>query len=324
MAAKRTTKQRKKNGGGRGPPPGPRRGGSTMIPRPLSSQLDAQAAAYAHLLNDPCGAKLSHPVYAGGEGGYLMRVESDAIISNGADTGSMGYWCPGNPINGIATMATQALQVVSDTAVIALTSVVTPPGKTWLIANAAAVRCVSACIQVSFPGKELDRSGFVGLGQSTYGRFSSAAGFSTSGLRTLAERVRRMPDGLVEIKLIPNLSSANYVDPNGGGGAADLGMPTLFWSVFGVPPNTGIRIRAVAVYEWLPQSGVGLTLPNAATTSESRNTLNDVLRSMKSWGDWAYSGFHDAADAATSLIGAARAGRALVRGSARAGALLLA
>lgn len=280
--------------------------------------LDAAAVAYARLLANPCAARMTHPLYLGGQGGYLFRAESDQIIANGAtELGCLGFWSPGNMITGNNTALITNEAVATNTLGTALVA----PGRTFLTANAAAARCVSACIQISFPGTEFNRSGFVALGQSTYSRLSNGT-YNTAVMRTLAEKVRRMPDGDVEVRLVPNLTSETYVNPNGG----DLsdGMPGLFFSVFGVPPSTGIRIRMVAVYEWLPKESVGMTLPNAATVADSKHTMNDVLRSMRSWGDWMYEGFEETAHAVSSLVGAARAGQALVRGTARAGALLLA
>lgn len=293
------------------------------VPRPPGGvSLDAQAAAYARLLSDPCGAKLSHPIYAGGEGGYLIRVENDQVINNGAtDLGAMGYWCPGSMSTTSIPTGISSGPVVNDTALQPLSSaVLNSPGRVFFQSNASAVRCVSACIQLSFPGTELNRSGFVALGQGTFGGLASSS-HSTSTLRTMAERVRRMPDGQVEIRLVPNLESATYSSVLGA--ADSQGLPALFFSVWGIPPSTGVRVRMVAVYEWLPQRSAGLTLPSSLTTSESRNTLNDVLRAMKGWGDWAYEGFHEAANAVSSVIGAARAGQGLVRGTLRAGSLLM-
>lgn len=295
------------------------------IPRgPSTSGLDAQGAAYARLLADPCAAKLAHPLYAGGEGGYLMRVESDQIINNAAtDVGSFGYWCPGAVATGSLTTGISATFVTSDTASQAVTSTaLTAPGKAWLLANAGAARCVAACLQISFPGAELNRSGIVAVGQANYGKFTSNS-FSPSELRTMAERVRRMPDGMVEIRLVPNFDSQGYSTPNSSV-SDDKGLPALFFSVFGIPVNTGIRVRLVAVYEWIPSQGEGITLPSAMTTSESRNSLNDVLRVMKGYGDWAYGGFTEAAGTMSSLYGAASAGRALIRGTRAAGYALMA
>lgn len=299
----------------------------TTVARSLRPQLDAAAAAYARLLADPCGAKMVSPVYSGGTGGYLLRVETDQIVNNGAtDVGSMGYFCPGNISSSTqGAVGLSATFVTSDTAAqsINLNSAL-QPGLTFLAANAKSVRCVSACVQVSYPGTELNRSGVIAMGQGTYDSIA-ATPKSPSQLRTLAERVRRMPDGMVEMRLVPNISSQEYIDPSSTNvGQINPDMPLIFWSAFGIPVNTGIRVRLVAVYEWIPNAGVGLTNPSALETTNSANTLNHVLSTLKSYGDWAASGFTEAAHAASSLYGAAQTGKSLIRGSLRMGQLLLA
>lgn len=58
--------------------------------------LDKAASDYARLLVDPETAPLVHPIFAGGEGGYLFRAEStfSALGTGAANTGGVFHWTP--------------------------------------------------------------------------------------------------------------------------------------------------------------------------------------------------------------------------------------
>lgn len=303
----------------------PRRVRNMRVGRPV---LDKPGLDYAKLLADPCGENLVHPVYQGGSGGYLLRVETDAIHNTDpTDSGSMGFFCPGN-IHDTATLGgfgKTGVPVASDS----LTYNLLPfnslqPGYAFLKANSASHRCVAACLQVSYPGSELSRAGIVGLGQANYSSLVQTPK-STSQLRAMAQHVRRMPDGVLEIVLVPNTSSQKYTNASDTSAATiDDDMPTLFWSAYGIPVSTGIRVRCVAIYEWLPINTTGVNLPTPSLSSSSRNTLNDVLLALEETGDWTAKGFMQAAKTISSLGAAAMNGAALYRGVSRAGRAIMA
>lgn len=77
----------------RNKPTAPRRVGGTGGKRPV---LDKDAASYAALLADPINAPLVHPIYTGGDGGYLLRADSTFNVGAGV-TDNSGYlhWTPG-------------------------------------------------------------------------------------------------------------------------------------------------------------------------------------------------------------------------------------
>lgn len=322
MASNKRIKQRTKNA--------PKRGQATrqrVVTVRAQPGLDAAARSYAQLLADPCGAKLAHAVYSGGTGGYLARFETDSVYNASAtDIGSMGFFCPGNIHDGtLGGFGLSAAAVVSDTATQNLnTNNAQTPGYTFLKANSASCRCVAACIQVSYVGSELTRAGVVALGQTTYtGLVGSAK--SPAQLRTMAQHVRRMPDGMVELALVPNDISVRYTNAaSTDNNELEEDMPALFWSVYGIPVNTGVRVRCVAVYEWIPGNLTGINLPSPTEITSSKSTLNDVLQALQRTGDWAARGFHDAAGAIAALGAAAYNGRALLRGTARVGMALMA
>lgn len=322
MAGNKRIKQRTKNA--------PKRGQATrqrVVSVRAAPGIDAAARAYAQLLADPCGAKLAHAVYSGGTGGYLARFETDTVLNAGAtDVGSMGFFCPGNIHNGtLGGFGASAAAVVSDTATQNLNALNSlTPGYTFLNSNSFSARCVAACIQVSYVGAELTRGGIVALGQTTY---TSLVGTpkSPAQLRQMAQHVRRMPDGMVELALVPNDISQRYTNASSTDNSElEEDMPSLFWSVYGIPANTGIRVRCVSVYEWIPGNTTGINLPSPTEITASKSSLNDVLQYLQSTGDWAARGFHDASHAIASLGAAAYNGRALLRGTARLGMALMA
>lgn len=65
--------------------------------------LDKPALEYANLLVDPCTAPLVHPIYAGGDSGYLFRAESTfSWASDATQTAGVLHWTPNAiGINGI-------------------------------------------------------------------------------------------------------------------------------------------------------------------------------------------------------------------------------
>lgn len=292
-----------------------------------SAGLDRPALDYAQLLVDPCGANLAHPVYQGATGGYLARFENDQIVNSSAtDLGSMGMFCPGNIHDGaLGGYHLGAAPVTGDTVSMNLNAFnASQPGWAFLKANSESARCVAACVQISYPGAELTRSGIVALGQANYSSLV-ATPKTTGQLRSMAQHVRRMPDGMVEIRLVPNVTSQNYTNAaDTSNDTIEEDMPALFWSVWGIPASTGVRVRTVAIYEWLPKNATGINLPSATTISASGHSLNDVLRYLQRTGDWATSGFHEASRAVSSIASAAYNGANLVRGTLRIGAALMA
>lgn len=301
-------------------------GAMTRRPSAPTSGLDAWGAAYARLLRNPCGAELAHPVYSGGSGGYLVRVEKDFLVATTlTSTCSYGWFAPSNmsPTNGATTFGTfdTTSDLNSGSAVGAAAE--EQPGFAFLSSVAQGVRCVSACLQVSYPGAELNRSGIVGLGTTT---LAIAAGANTAaGMRTLATKVARTPDGVLEVKWTPNDAAQHYVNPNDSNASGNFedDFPALFYTAAGLPAGVGLRVRLVAVYEWLPRSTMGVIGTPGDNVTKSRNTLNHVINALRNAGDWAFEGFTSAGHAASSIGAAAIAGRNLYRGSAAMGRLML-
>lgn len=249
--------------------------------------LDAYAAAYARLLRDPCNGPLSAGCYPGAGGGIVSRFEVDFIQGTGAgETGAAGFFTPGyfNVASGQVGGCVQVNNgiLTNDTSTVSFTNSGSVPGLAFLQATAKSYRCVAACLQVSWPGSELNRQGVVGLGQTVLSEALSGAVNNTSVLRTLASHVGRMPADVMEIALRPTTANERWIDPTISYTLAQAqsiwgDSPSLFWTAAGMTATIGLRVRLVTVVEWIPQLGSGIngSVPRAPAT---RYTLEDVLR----------------------------------------------
>jgi len=273
----------------------------TSVPRGVG--LDSAAQRYAQLLADPCNGPLVSGPFGDGAGGIISRFEWDGVLGTGAtDLGLVFGFIPA-----VVTSVFNAAPITSDTANVG-GGLGLSPGQAYLTANAQAARCLSACIQVYYPGAELSRSGVVGIGQVDARVFNYATEFlQPAAVRTAVQNVERMPETYVEAIWRPNSFDLTYGTP--GDFSSISKQSALAVSVFGTPVSVGTRIRMVAVYEWLPKNTNGLTNP-IKSGNPSRNTLTDVLQYLDKFGNWMYRSAGSAASAASSIYrGASAVGR---------------
>lgn len=271
--------------------------------------LDMAAKRYAQLLRDPCNGPLVRPVYST-ESSYLIRVESDGVFHNAVGvTGGGGYFCPAL----LSTSATGTKGSVaffdstsdSSAASLQLTLDGRQPGYTFFNGLSNAIRPVAACVQLSYDGAEQLRGGSFGLGQSTWEAFNPAGtpiSTTTYALRNNSTVVGRMPPGIAEMRMVPDPSQTQYGDPARTGiFANDTQSPALFWSVTGLPANTGVRVRFVCVYEWRPSNSLGIRSNVGSPASAS--TIQQVLMSLGDSAKWAIeTGGSVAAQALLSMV----------------------
>lgn len=266
--------------------------------------LDRDGLAYAKLLADPCNAPLVYPAGTGDGGGYLVRAESDAIYHTGAtDTCGSGYFCPAAISvggDGIAVMGGNS-DVTGYS--YGLAPAADQPALGGVLASTMSFRVVSACLQVQFPGSELQRSGVIALGQTTWKTVSGTMP-STATMRRMANMSTRLPDGTLEIRMVPNSSTEEWSNV-AAISSVTIPQPTLFWSVAGLPAGVGLRVRFVCVIEYKPAWNTGGVALNSNTRSLSNNTLGQVLTYLEKAGNW-YIGMH------TGVPGVASAGRQMI------------
>lgn len=235
--------------------------------------LDGPARAYAMLLSDPCMAPLTHPLYAGGEGGILVKAESVFnLVGGGTDTKGLVHWTPG----AIGTTNSELL-TDSSNGTFTATANANTPGKTFLVANATGVRCVAACLQATYLGTELNRAGNYALGRTQGSLIDLGSAINFADLEPTLEHFTRTPDGTIELRWIPANMDQSFTDPNVATPAQEKDRKSaITFSASGLTAGSGIRFRLVAIYEYQPKTGTGIATPSSSR-AKSSFSLDDVL-----------------------------------------------
>lgn len=295
---------------------------ATRVPRPIGGlKLQDAAIRYANLLADPCNGDLVPGPFGDGFGGMVARFEKEYLINNSATDTAAAFTF--NPFSGL--VAWQTTPLVDDTTTVTWTvasSSLVHPGNSFLVANAAWSRCISACVQVYYPGSELSRAGVVSLGQYPAEVVTDPVAVAT--YRTMANYVMRTPADCAEIVWRPNHADLLGREPNTVYSTTPMNgtnNTSIVVTAAGLPVSTGIRIRVVAVYEWMPDPLAGFK--NTVTRNPNPVTLGQVLAYLDRTGDWMAGTARAAGRAVSSLAhgvasmyqlgnGAARIGRALL------------
>jgi len=242
-----------------------------------STGLDAQAAGYARLLADPCNAPLVHPVYPGGDAGYLFRAESFSTFGVGAaETSGIIHWAPGyNNVSGSQLVGFAAAN--ADTATAVASQGASSPGNTFLQANAKGVRCVAACLKITFPGSEANRAGRIHYGHTSAGMLDIGNSVKVDSVAQTLQHFSRTPTDTIELVWKPSQGDFEFNDPTETSGALirdRKGAVTVAWA--GLPAATGLTFHFTAIYEWTPATALGIG-HNALGKNQSRNTFDQVL-----------------------------------------------
>ncbi len=260
--------------------------------------LDSWAASYARLLEDPCGAPLIHPVYPGGDAGFLVRTDAVLTFGGGAtETAGYVHWTPGYPNSSNSDLLAGA--TTSPSATVAAATNGSGPGKTFLNGNAFGARCVAACVKVSYPGSESGRSGRLHYGITQGATIDAGDLVSIDGLAPLLQHYTRTPPEAVEIIWKPNIADTEIVDPSAAASAPAKDRKssiTVAWA--GIPGATGMTLHFTAVYEWQPARATGVSF-NTNGKNPSSNTMDDVIDFLQSRG---FNWVRNAAGAAGSAM----------------------
>lgn len=263
------------------------------VNRLMRKGLDSQALAWARLLSDPCGSPLAHPCYVGSDGGILTRFEGFYDVGTGAtDTCGIFSYTPNAVGNITATGLGPAISFFNAANPGVATSLVNPtsgsqPGYTFLSGNATAVRCVSACIQVFYAGTELNRSGIISYGNVSGGTFQVGSSVNVNNSSNVLEHYCRVPNEIIEIKWRPTSADQLWRDPSQAiGSFNDLArLGGMGFTFTGLQAAAGLRVRLVAIYEYIPDAQVGIT-NTAQSRNTSGNSFDDVINFLDSSGDW--------------------------------------
>lgn len=304
MAKRKTKAQRK------------RRSVAAPLGRGLS--LSTAGARYARLLADPCTAELVNGPFGDGLGGMVARFEKEYVINSSAtDTAAFISFEPSSCVVRIANAP-----LTDDTTTITAVNLLTGswPGYDFLSVNASHFRPLAACMQLYWPGSELNRQGICSLGRQPAEYFNDA-NLTVSRLRAQANYIRRTPADCFEIIWRPTEADLAGRETSTNP-AVGNGTTALVGTATGIPPSTGIRVRVVVVYEWMPDPASGFK--NTVVVTPQPHRLADILAFLDRTGDWMSGTAHAAGRAISSLAGGVGSIMALGNGAARLGRAMLA
>lgn len=296
-----------------------RRNGNAVVPRPVGMRLSDAGVRYARLLADPCTADLVNGPFGDGFGGMVSRFEREYVINNSAtDVAAFFAFTPGLGTGIIANAPiTDETATITPVALLASSN----PGYAFLQPNASHIRPLAACVQVYWPGSELNRQGIISMGRHASEVVNDGA--SVSSLRAQANYIQRMPADKAEIVWRPtefDLRGQEWAATPSAGTAA--GMTSIVVTATGIPPSTGIRIRVVAVYEWMPDAASGFK--NVVVRTPTPHRLADIIAFLDRTGDWMAGTAHSAGRALSSLAGGVASIMSLGNGANRLGRAMLA
>jgi hypothetical protein len=259
---------------------------TTKNTKPAIRSMDNDGAAYARLLMDPCNAKVTHPNYAGGDSGYLIRTESTVTFPH-----PNGYvrWAPG----AVSTNDQELVYMTATTPAIgvAVAGIPDAPGKNFLTGTTSSYRCVAACMKLVYPGAEVDRAGLVYAGLVTAQTTALGDTISVNHVTPLLQSAGRMPDTEIEVLWRPDFNDQGFRDPLHDIDVNDLGSRSAIAIAFTGGADAGVTIRMTAIYEWRPRQNKGIALPTLAR-SISAYSLDDVLNYIqKNGGKWVRFGY---------------------------------
>jgi hypothetical protein len=285
-------------------PMGRMRGGQNInfVSRSMVTGLDKAGLAHARLLLDPCNGPLTYPCYEGGCGGILTRTETDLIIgATSGVTSGLFHWTPGynkGYTNAGSTYAENlcGFQQNSDTIATTVSSYLygQAPLPPFAVGSS---RCVAACMQVWWPGTELNRQGFVTFGNTSGNTIFNGMVVTVAQVKQSLTNTDRVPDDFIEQVWIPTEGDEQFIDggldiaqvaEDGVQNVAELakhGSITLAY--YGLPSGTGLRVRMVAVYESTIGNDVTIgqgVVQNLTRPPPSTNRLADVLRWLYNHG----------------------------------------
>lgn len=233
--------------------------------------------AYAKLLYDPCNAPYAPGMLADGMGFQVQRFETDFVHDIATNTNVTFAICP-------SAMAIRNSGTISDTTNLTWGSSYAFPGSGVISAQANRFRCLAACVQVTWAGTEANRQGIVAMGNLATA-VSWATTVTTNEIRTSLPYVVRTPDQTVGMKWRPTDTD---VDMQLGSANSQQGN-AIYLQVSGVPNNTQVRIRVVAVMEWEPNAVAGIGIPvqqYAPPGVEDNDRFTRVLAWLDKSGHW--------------------------------------
>lgn len=264
----------KKNGSGK------RTKTNTVLAR-AGDILDDGARRWRALLADPCNGPLTGSCFSGGHTGQYRRVRAIFNIPATEVEGIYvfqpsinGYWAGGHSAAGAGGNITT------------VGSVLLPTGATPVSEQ----RCIAACLKVRYTGAEQARAGVLGMSTGTPPIVdpNSALGVGAVSVLNSCTVIRRLGETAHEVKWVPSSGDESYGPPS------QNGTTSLFWNrqnstmtvVFTGVPAGSLQFEITMVLE--TDSSAQAYGPASSVACSSRNTLNQVIRSLGPVTSWAF------------------------------------
>lgn len=255
-----------------------RKKGSKPKKAVVNSGLDAHGTAWRKLLADPCNAPMVAPCYAGTGSGYYARIRQIIDIPATAKD----YVLEFSPGFGGSRLFRYTW---SDTVFGSLGNASAIPAGGFLgSAVVGRARCIAGCAQVLYTGTVLERKGTVAVSNDqaiTLIDGEAVAGTAGSWMAGMPH-YEPVSDHMREFKWLPGPGDERFRNTNetteelgsteGSGASMQLVLNNIH-------PGS-IRLSFVTVWEWQPEQELYTGMVVTNTTPPSRNTLNDVLRSI--------------------------------------------
>lgn len=263
----------KGNKGGRGKQRG-------QVARPnLSSYV---LNGHYRMLVDPCFATLGESAYRGNSGN-VARFTNVRTISTTTDSAFFLAYAPAS------AMVSQNILAAAATAFVPTWN--TPgPGNGFFYSTASAWRCIGFCVEVDYLGSELARSGLLGSGTVAPNALGIGASQTTATFAPLFPNVARTADRTMEVKWFPGIGNERYAS-NTDDVATLYENDTTTLVIYGTNMPAGVQLRftETAIYEWLPQSNLGMSYPSATQGTCPPAAFENLKNEAAKDGSFAHS-----------------------------------
>lgn len=245
-----------------------------------------KALQLAKLLNDPCSADIPAGSIYSGETGIVSRFAVELGVSSGAtETCGAILFHPNDNTLAVFSQSNPATTFTVNAGNFVNTN---GPGTTFLVANAAKMRSLAACITAMPSASTLNCTGDIAVGNIT---LSSVYGSAVSinsifSLLTVRGPVVRKN---YEAKMVPGAFDSRYAKVITAGNPSTTGTDDSDTSVIviafrGLPAASGLLYRLTSVVEWTPLLNVGLTTTSASNVGINHAAVTQAL--TKAHGGW--------------------------------------
>lgn len=248
---------------------------SSATPRSRAiANIDANAAAFARLLADPCNAPLCAPTYTGMGTGEYRRYRKIITIPTTAVEGTYVV----TPGLNIFKFATHIAANAGTNYNYSNFSNIYSPSDSYSLE----CRCLAACIKIRYTGAEQARSGVIGLRTLPFQYINSGQISNIASDMTNNTLINRVGEVMHEVKFVPGNADQGFTIVTAASNEREMG--SFGFSFQGVPAGS-LQIEITAVMEIESEPGI---VPTSITPS-SHNTLNQVLSALGPTSRWAFN-----------------------------------